>query len=127
VGVESQACGVFPPATRPLPRVERHGRRIRIAGGEGVAAAISSQRQRAVVVFILVIGIAELHVVEAAGAPPAGRVSIGLDVGERVGRVQRRSSLRGELAVALRRWSGIWRRRRCRCCGGGGMSSHCGA
>jgi hypothetical protein len=50
---------------RHRPRVERRGRRIRVAGGEGVAAATGSQRQRAVVVFILVIGIAELHVVEA--------------------------------------------------------------
>jgi hypothetical protein len=97
---------VSPPATRPLPRVERRGRRTHIDGGEGVAAAIGSQRQRAVVVFILVIGIAELHVVEVAGAPPAGRVSVRLDVVERGGRARRRSSLRGEVAAALRRWAG---------------------
>jgi uncharacterized protein (DUF39 family) len=46
VSIESQACGVSPPATRPPPQVERLGRRIRVAGGEGVAVSIGSQRQR---------------------------------------------------------------------------------
>jgi hypothetical protein len=108
---------VSPSATRPPPQVERRGRWIRVTGGEGVAAATDSQWQRAVVVFILIIGTAELHVVEAAGAPPAGRVSVGLDVSERSGRVRRRSSLRGEVAAAPRRWSGRWRWRRGRCRG----------
>jgi hypothetical protein len=47
--------------------------------------------RRAVIVFILVIGITELHVVEAAGEPPAARISVGLDVGERGELAWRRS------------------------------------
>jgi hypothetical protein len=44
--------------------------------------------RRANLVFILVIGITKFHAVEAAGEPPAARISVGLDIGERGGRAR---------------------------------------